>query len=192
MRALLLMLTARSRAAKLGFGCSFLLASTLALAAQDAALNLDEIYKDESHCLVAPEIRGPKDRPISCYCRDALVDASYVYQSYLQKDRNLAGAYLTLELRALEKCGDGYDVSQAVMEPWRWNGPEVIRKYPPNSEIDRIKPDGKGLRSVVYEVFLTYRDQQGHVANVEIFKASEVLRPDYKKQGCPPSAICPK
>jgi len=26
-------------------------------------------YRDESHCLTSPEIRGDKDAPISCYCQ---------------------------------------------------------------------------------------------------------------------------
>ena len=48
------------------------------------------VYSDESHCLVEPEIRGESDKPNSCYCRDAIVDARYVYQNYviMGKDRN--------------------------------------------------------------------------------------------------------
>jgi hypothetical protein len=39
---------------------------------------MDEIYRDESHCLTSPEIRGDKDAPISCYCRDAIAQARYL------------------------------------------------------------------------------------------------------------------
>ena len=38
---------------------------------QDLGKKLDEIYKDETHCLLGPEIRSEKDKPISCYSRDA-------------------------------------------------------------------------------------------------------------------------
>jgi hypothetical protein len=34
--------------------------------------DMDKVYSDESHCLVAPEIRGNKDNPNSCYCRDGV------------------------------------------------------------------------------------------------------------------------
>ena len=41
--------------------------------------DLDKLYADESHCLVSPEIRSDKDNPISCFCRDAIADARYLY-----------------------------------------------------------------------------------------------------------------
>src|SRR5208337_4593936 len=101
--------------------------------AQGAGKTPDEIYKDESHCLVAPEIRSERDKAISCYCRDALTDARYVYQTYLLagKDQNLGGAYLTLESNATRLCGEEYGVIRAAQDAdWRWSGPEVIRRYP--------------------------------------------------------------
>jgi hypothetical protein len=158
----------------------------------DAPINLDKVYTDESHCLVDPEIRSAADKPSSCYCRDAIADARYVRQTYLKtgKDRNLNGIYLVLEVWAGQRCGDGYDVLKA--EESKWNGPEVRRTYPPNSSIEKIKPDSNGFRTVTYEVQLTYRDQQGRVTKVENFRAAEKLPPDFKNSACPPTAVCPK
>src|ERR1700758_78012 len=39
----------------------------------------DTLYADESHCLASPEIRSDKDNPISCFCRDTIADARYLY-----------------------------------------------------------------------------------------------------------------
>lgn len=138
--------------------------------------SMDIVYSDESHCLVAPEIRGKQDNPISCYCRDAIVDARYVYGNYLLtgKDRNLNGAYLTLEHHAQQMCGEQYDVVKAIQtKDWQWNSPQVTREYPPEREINRIQPDSKGFRTVEYKVHLTYRDIGGHVTKVENFDAKE-------------------
>jgi hypothetical protein len=155
-------------------------------------MNLDTIYRDESHCLVAPEIRSAADRPISCYCRDAVANMRYVYRTYLLtgKDRNLNGTYLALWDQARRECGDGYDVLKEAEES-QWNGPEVTRKYPPDGVIEQMKPDSKGFRSVKYEVRLTYRDPQGRVTKVETFSAVEKLPPDFKGH-CPPGVVCPK
>lgn len=62
---------------------------------------MDEVYRDESHCLTSPEIRGDKDAPISCYCRDAIAETRYVYFTYLlsAKDDNLSGVVLALQER---------------------------------------------------------------------------------------------
>lgn len=162
--------------------------------AQNLANSLNTVYQDETHCLGGPEIRGEKDKPISCYCRDALTDVRYVYQTYLLpgKDDNLTGTCLTLMSNATQMCGAYDAVSKAREKDWRWNGPEVVRKYPSEREIEQIKPDKSGFRDVLYEVHLTYRDPQGRVTNVETFKVSERLPLDFKKLGCPPSAICPK
>ena len=59
------------------------IASPHAAGAQGQTNCLDKVYADESHCLVGPEIRSDRDNPISCYCRDAIVDARYVYFTYL-------------------------------------------------------------------------------------------------------------
>ena len=154
-------------------------------------INLDKIYRDESHCLVGPEIRSAADKPISCYCRDAIADARYVRRTYLDigKDRNLNGTYLALEAWARQQCGDGHDVLKA--EGSQWNGPEVTRKYPPDGSIEQIKPDSNGFRTVKYEARLTYRDPQGGVTKVETFTAAEKLPPDFKGH-CPSGAVCPK
>jgi len=146
---------------------------------------LDRVYADESHRLVGPEIRGNSDNPISCYCRDAIADARYVYFTYLlsAKDPNLNGTFLALMDRAERQCSLEYDVllKASETENWKWSGPEVTRTYPPDGEIERITPDGKGLRLVKYKVRLTYRDQQGRIARAENFTATELLPPNPKK-----------
>jgi hypothetical protein len=124
---------------------------------------LDKIYKDETHCLVGAEIRSDSDEPISCYCRDALSDARYVYQTYLfsGKDLNLNGTYLTLWSHAAQECGKDFDVSRATHDAdWRWNGPEVVRTYPTDREIEQLKPDRFGFRTVRYKIELVYPDSR--------------------------------
>lgn len=146
--------------------------------------NMDKVYSDTSHCLVAPEIRGDKDNPISCYCRDAIMDARYIYENYLitGKDRNLNGPYLTLEIRAHQMCGEDYDVLKAIQtKGWDWNGPEVTRQYPSDREIHQIQPDSKGFRTVKYKVHLTYHDSNGHVRKVEDYTALDRLPPNPQK-----------
>ena len=146
--------------------------------------NMNKVYSDESHCLVASELRSDKDNPISCYCRDAIADARYVYENYLLtgKDRNLNGAYLTLEIHAHQMCGEHYDVVKAIQtKAWQWNGPEVMRQYPPDREINQIQPDNKGIRTVEYKVHLTYRKPGGGITNVENFTALERLPLSPKK-----------
>ncbi len=162
--------------------------------AQALRNSLNRIYEDETHCLVAPEVLNERDKPISCFCRDALTDARYLFHTYIlsMKDGNLNGAYLILERHAAEICG-GYDaVRKTERKDWQWNGPEVIRKYPPDREIEQIKPDKNGTRNVLYQVYLTYRDPQGRVAKVESFKVVDKFPPGYRKLACPPSSVCPK
>lgn len=53
----------------------------LALAQKDSQSwmsEMDKVYRDESHCLTLADMRGDKDKPISCFCRDRLADARYV------------------------------------------------------------------------------------------------------------------
>ena len=45
----------------------------------NAKTTMDEVYLDQSHCLTSPEVRGDKDAPISCFCRDAIAEARYVF-----------------------------------------------------------------------------------------------------------------
>ncbi len=146
---------------------------------------MDMVYKDESHCLLAPEIRGKQDKQISCYCRDAIMDARYVYENYLLtgKDQNLNGTYLTLEDKAQEMCDERYSaVVKAIQtKDWQWNGPQVIREYPPEREINQIQPDSKGFRTVKYKGHLTYRDLRGNITKVENFTALDKLPPNIKK-----------
>lgn len=141
---------------------------------------LKQIYSDESHCLTGPEIRKDSDNQISCYCRDALMDARYVYRTYLLpgKDENLNGTYLALQMYAQQMCGKDVDVnSPAVLEQWKWRGPEVVRTYPPDSVIERINPemkDGKPVgRWVPFTVQLVYRDEQGRVMRTENYASRE-------------------
>jgi len=146
--------------------------------AQDWAPAMDKVYADESHCLVLPEIRSDKDNPITCYCRDAIEGARYVWFTYVLsgKDQNLNGPLFTLEIRAKELCGESFDVHKAmVTKNWRWSGPEVVRNYPSDSEIKRISPDSKGFRLVKYKVRLIYRDPQGRVMKIENFTALDRL-----------------
>jgi hypothetical protein len=146
--------------------------------------SMDMVYRDESHCLVAPEIRGEKDKPISCFCRDAIMDARYVYQNYLLtgKDRKLNGTYLRLWVYAQQMCGEQYDVLKASQtKDWQWPGPQVTREYPPESEINQIQPDSKGFRTVEYKVRLTYRDSVGQVIKVENLTAVDKLPTNTKK-----------
>ena len=73
-----------------------------------------------------------------------------------RKDPNLNGTQMTLEREAAQWCGKGLDIYRATRDAdWRWNGPEVIREYPPNSTIEKVKPDGDGVRAVQYKVRLT-------------------------------------
>src|SRR5215471_9688791 len=144
---------------------------------QNQVNDLDKVYTDETHCLVAPEIRNESDKPMSCWCRDALVDARYVYHTYVltEKDRNLNGTYLTLEKEISHTCGDGYPVTAVEERSWQWNGPEVTRTFPTEKEIAVLKPDANGVRTVRYRVRLTHHDLQGHVTRVESYNASEKL-----------------
>jgi len=146
--------------------------------------NMNKVYSDESHCLVAPEIREKKDKPISCFCRDAIMDARYVYENYLltEKDRNLNGVYLTLVDHAQQVCGEKYDIYKVTQtKEWRWDGPQVTREYPPEREIEKIQPDSKGFRPVEYKVHLTYIDAEGRVIKVDNFTALDKLPASPKK-----------
>jgi hypothetical protein len=152
-----------------------------------ATNTMDEIYRDESHCLTEPEIRGDKDAPISCYCRDAIAEARYVYFTYILsgKDRNLNGAFNHLQQHAIETCGNpsysepnlGVIVDATESKDWKWNGPEVVRTYPPDNVIERISPetkDGKPVgRWVPFTVQLVYHDPQGRVARTENYSTRE-------------------
>lgn len=157
---------------------------------------LDEIYSDETHCLVGSEIRAQKDNAISCYCRDAIMDARYVWETYLTppasgplrgKDENLFGVELTLEIHARQTCGEGYDVHKAVAaNDWTWNGPEVVRTYPPDDVLRQIKPDSHGIVHYEYTVVLLQRDSRGNVVTTESFTAQDMVSIELLKHGAKP------
>jgi len=146
--------------------------------AQDWLSPLDKIYADESHCLTGPEIRSEKDSPISCYCRDAIVDARYIWHAYLLtgKDRNLNGAELALQRNVTLMCGENFDVHKAVeAEEWKWNGPEVVRTSPPDDVLRQIKPDAHGLIQYEYTVVILQRDSSGRVTKTDTFTAHDMV-----------------
>src|SRR5437868_3612941 len=97
---------------------------------QTHSTNLDAVYRDESHCLTDADLRGDGDRRITCWCRDAVVDARYVYFTYLVsgKDHNLNGVFLALETRVADTCGvtPAEALPDAERDDWKWNGPEVV------------------------------------------------------------------
>ena len=146
--------------------------------------DLAKVYRDESHCLTEADMRGEKDMPISCWCRDAIVDARYIYFTYLLsfRDRNLNGPFLHLVSYGERMCGQS--VLDAAQEPdWKWGGPEVVRTYPPDDAIKRITPErldgGTTLgRWVPFTVQLVYRDKQGHVTRTENYSSREFV-PDF-------------
>lgn len=159
---------------------------SLTIGAQSWLSPLDKIYADESHCLTSPEIRGEKDSPISCYCRDAIVDARYVWQTYLLtgKDRNLNGAELALQRNVTLMCGEHYDVNKAIdAEDWKWNGPEVVRTSPPDDVLRQIKPDSHGMVRYEYAVVILQRDSSGHIVMTESFTAHDIVPLTLLKDG---------
>jgi hypothetical protein len=156
--------------------------------AQDWPTAMQKVYMDESHCLTSPEIRNDHDNPISCYCRDAIVDARYVYFTYLlsEKDANLNGTFLTLQRDAEEQCSrdtaqrNAADFIQNIYDAitskdWKWSGPEVVSTFPPDDVIKRIKPSGEHSagRWVPFTVQLVYRDAQGRVTRTEEYSTRE-------------------
>jgi len=164
-------------------GASLILVAML-VAAQSSTpttRTLDDVYMDQSHCLTSPDMRSDKDAPISCFCRDDIEMARYVYFTYLLtgKDRNLNGIYLTLERSAAETCGQevGVIMDKAEDRDWKWDGPEVVRTYPSDEVIDRINPemkDGKPVgRWIPYTIQLVYRDVRGNVARTENYSSRE-------------------
>lgn len=142
---------------------------------------MDKVYRDQSHCLTSPEIRSDNDVPISCFCRDDIAIARYVYVTYLLsgKDRNLNGAFLALQQRATGSCGEAIDVimDKTQAKEWKWDGPEVVRTYPSDEVIERISPkmeNGKPVgRWVPFTVQLIFRDAQGKITRTENYSSRE-------------------
>jgi hypothetical protein len=163
------------------------LPATARQAPQNHKPDLQKVYADESHCLTSPEIRSDKDSSISCFCRDAIADARYIYFNYFSAstphpDPNMSGIFLALQSHAVEMCSrvtagpldmkfiDKIDAA-TMQEGWKWDGPEVVRTYPPDDVIRQIKPDSRGWISVQYTVVLLQRDSQGRVTATESFSA---------------------
>ena len=153
-------------------------ASSPSARAQEQKNSLNDVYRDESHCLIGPEIRNQQDASISCYCRDAIVDACYVWHTYIigGKDPNLNGTELTLRINASQMCGSQYDVYKAVeSDIWKWIGPELVRTYPPDDVLRQLKPDSNGMIHYEYTVVLLQRDSSGHVVKTESFTARDAV-----------------
>lgn len=132
-------------------------------------------------------MRGEQDDRISCFCRDAIAQAQYIYVTYLisSKDQNLNGPFLSLVLRIHDSCGSDFDAMEVAMDNyWKWDGPEVVRTYPTDEVIKRVKvePMQKGARTlgrwVPYTVQLVYRDKKGQVMKTENYSSREFI-PDF-------------
>ena len=79
-------------------------------------------------------------------------------------------------------CGEKFDVYNATQNTeWQWNGPQVMREYPPEKEINEIQPDSKGFRTVVYKVRVIYHDSKGIIIKTENFPTLDRLPPNSKK-----------
>ena len=143
---------------------------------------LDAVYYDQTHCLTAADMRGEQDMRMSCWCRDAIVDARYVYFTYVRfgskYDANMSGPVLGLEAHINQVCGEGVDKAVEVTEreSWRWPGPEVVRTYPSDDVVARIKPEERGKtlwRGIPFTVQLVYRDGQGRITRTETYSSVE-------------------
>jgi hypothetical protein len=154
---------------------------------------MDNLYADESHCLTSADMRGDKDNPISCFCRDAIAEARYLYFTYVSVDsphydRNVTGPFLALQKYAGEMCSRdtaerlsldviGKIQDATILKDWKWNGPEVVRTYPSDDVIKRIKPSGErgSGRWVPFTVQLVYRDAQGRITRTEEYSTREFI-----------------
>jgi hypothetical protein len=133
---------------------------------------------DQSHCLTLRETRSDKDASISCICRLRIVEARYLNLTYIEtaKDLNLTAALIDQVRLATEACGPNRDVEKALSDKqWEWDGPEVVRTYPPEDQIKRIKPDSRGMRHVPFTVRVVKRDAQGRVISQETFEALDLI-----------------
>lgn len=167
--------------------------------AQGRTNSLNDIYRDESHCLTSPEIRSDMDNPMSCYCRDAMVDALYLYSTYVSvasshPDPNMTGPFLALQSRAGEMCSRntnerlsldfiGKIQHDTTTKDWKWNGPEVVRTYPPDDVLQQIKPDNGGMIHYQYSVVLLQRESSGRVVKTESFTAKDAVPLAFLKSG---------
>jgi hypothetical protein len=166
--------------------------------------DLDKIYMDESHCLVGPEIRSDNDNPISCFCRDAIVEARYLYFTYVtvnspHSDPNVRGPFLALQRYAEEMCSRdpaerlsmdfiGKIDDATTLKDWKWNGPEIVRTSPPDDVLRQIKPDSQGMIHYEYTVVVLQRDPSGKVTKSESFTAKDMVPARFLNDSTKPSA----
>jgi len=144
---------------------------------------MNEVYRDESHCLTEADVRSDRDSQITCQCRDAIMDARYIYFTYLlpARDGNLTGPILALQQHAAETCGQDSRAAHEATQTreWTWGGPEVVRTYPSDDVIQRIRPkvkDGKPFgRWVPFTIQLVYHDAQGRVTRTENYPSKELF-----------------
>jgi hypothetical protein len=177
--------TAYNRSMKFRLAILLLLAALSSVVAQTKNTpswfsELDKVYSDESHCLTLADMRGDGDMPISCFCRDAIADAHYVWFTYLltEKDRNLRGVFFTLETKIRDTCGAKASASSPhLRRDWKWDGPEVVRTYPSKEVISRIQPDSQGRRWIPFTVQLVFHNARGDVIRTDTYSSREMDLP---------------
>jgi hypothetical protein len=139
---------------------------------------------------------------MSCFCRDAIVEARYLYFRYVSVgsshyDENLRGPFLALQRYAEEMCSrddaerlgsDFIDKIQdaTTVEDWKWNGPEVVRTIPPDDVLRQIKPDSHGMIRYEYTVVILQRDSKGNVVKSESFTAKDSVPALFLKKSSTP------
>jgi hypothetical protein len=101
-----------------------------------------------------------------------------VYFTYVlgpKRDSNMNGPLLSLEIRITQVCGkETNNAVQVTRENWQWTGPEVIRTYPANDVIARIKPNirhNAPWRAIPFRVQLVYRDNQARITRTETYSS---------------------
>jgi len=89
--------------------------------------DLDKVIRDESHCLPPSTCAETKTGPISCFCRDSIVEARYDYFEYLNplKDLNLGFIFWKLLEELDKECGIGIGTSdeaykKTIDKNWTW------------------------------------------------------------------------
>jgi len=127
------------------------------------------------------------------------VEARYLYFTYVSaesshSDPNVRGPFLALQNYAGEMCSRdtaerlsldfiGKIQDATMTKDWKWNGPEVVRTYPPDEVLRQIKPDSHGMIHYQYTVVLVQRDSSGRVVKTESYTAREMEPLDFLKRG---------
>ena len=70
---------------------------------------------------------------------------------------------------------------------WKWNGPEVVRTYPPDDVLRQIKPDRQGMIRYEYTLVILERDSSGHVVKTDSFTAKDEVAARSLKDSSKPS-----